>query len=93
MFRIIKYSISFERCRFYVFDIAFGVGENTFLANTAQSDVLRHSGPQTSASTIRNEGRVENAIGAKLAQSEDLTSGNPDFVYRAILTAGHAQMR
>ena len=32
----------------------------------------------------RYETRVENAIGAKLAQSEDLTSGNPDYVYRAI---------
>ena len=49
-------SVSLERCRLVVFDVAFGVGENAILANTAQSDVLRHSGPQTSASTIRNEG-------------------------------------
>ena len=46
---------------FFVFDFAFGVGENTNLANTAQSDVLRHSGPQTSASTIRHEGRKREA--------------------------------
>ena len=39
------------------FDVAFGVGENIILAKTAQSDVLRHSGPQASASTIRNEGQ------------------------------------
>ena len=50
-------SVSLERCRCFAFVFAFGVGENTILANTAQSDVLRHSGPQTSASTIRNEGR------------------------------------
>ena len=34
--------------------------------------------------TQRYETRVENAIGAKPAQSEDFTSGNPDYVYRAI---------
>ena len=31
--------------------------ENAILANTTQSDILRHSSLQTSASTIRNEGR------------------------------------
>ena len=50
-------SVSSERCRLFAFDFVLGVGENAILANTAHSDVLRHSGPQTSASTIRNEGR------------------------------------
>ena len=52
-----KTSVSLERCRLFAFDFAFGVGESVILANTAQSDVLRHSGPQASASTIRNEDR------------------------------------
>ena len=63
----------------FAFDFACGVGENTILANTAHSDVLRHSGPQTSASTIRNEGRKRDR--RKAAQSEDWTSGNPDSMY------------
>ena len=53
------------------FDVAFGVGEKTILANTAQSDVLRHSGPQTSASTIRNEGRKRDRRKARAERGFD----------------------
>ena len=65
-----------------LFDFAFGAGENTILANTRRAtsyntQVRKHR-------PARYETRVENAIGAKPAQSEDLTSGNPDYVYRAI---------
>ena len=75
-------SVSLERCRLFAFDFAFGVGEHAMLANTMHSDVLRHSGPQASASTIRNEGRKRDRRKARAERAS--TSGDPDYMYRAI---------
>ena len=75
-------SVSLERCQLFAFDFAFGVGENAFLRNIAQSAVL---GVEVRiCRTQRYETRVENAIGAKPAQSELFTSGNTDYMYRAM---------
>ena len=75
-------SVSLERCHTFAFDFVFGAGENAFLSNTAHSEILRVEVHKHRPA--RYETRVENAIGAKPAQSEDFTSGNPDYVYRAI---------
>ena len=75
-------SVSLERCQLFAFDFAFGVGENAFLRNIAQSAVL---GVEVRiCRTQRYETRVENAIGSKPAQSEFSTSGKPGSLYRAI---------
>ena len=72
-----------ERCRLFAFDFAFGISKNAFLRNSAQSAVL--VGVEVRIPRIqRYEARVENAIGAKTAQSDLSTSGNPDSMYRAI---------
>ena len=62
VFRIMKWNISFERCRFVVFDLAFGVGENAILADTAQSDVLRHSGPKRADELHFSSGKLLRAL-------------------------------
>ena len=77
-------SVSLERYRLFAFDFAFGAGVNAFLSNTAHSEILRVE--VRKHRPARYETRVENAIGAKPAQSEVSTSGNPDYMYRAIRT-------
>ena len=73
-------SVSLERCRLFAFDFAFGISKNAFLRNSAQSAVL--VGVEVRIPRIqRYEARVENAIGAKPAQSEVSTSGNTDYMY------------
>ena len=75
-------SVSLERYRLFAFDFAFGVGKNAFLRNIAHSTLL---GVEVRiCRTQCYETRVENAIGAKPAQSEVSTSGNPNYMYRAI---------
>ena len=75
-------SVSLERYRLFAFDVAFGAGENAFISNTAHSEILRVE--VRKHRPARYETKVENTIGTKPAQSEVSTSGNPDYMHRAI---------